>query len=75
MNNHKVPLSDRQQRMLEYIAEYIYVRGYPPSMRNIRDGVGFKSTDTVKYQLGRLEAMGYLQRDRETARSIRLCPK
>ena len=54
---------DTQQRILEFIESEVASKGYPPSVREIGDAVGLKSTSTVHGHLRRLEARGLLRRD------------
>ena len=68
------PLSKRQRQMLDYISDYICQRGYPPSIREIADEMGIKSTNGVAEHLEHLYQKGYLLReegDRSRARAMR----
>lgn len=65
-------LSKRQQRILEFVSDYIEENGYPPSIREIGAAVGISSTSVVSYNLRRLEERGYLSRDREVSRGLKL---
>ena len=67
-------LSERQQRILKFVNEYIMENGYPPSIREIGAAVGISSTSVVSYNLGRLEKGGYISRDREVSRGLKLTP-
>ena len=61
---------DTQQRILEFIEQEIAQKGYPPSVREIGDAVGLKSTSTVHGHLCRLEARGLLRRDAMKPRAM-----
>ena len=65
-------LSNKQKRVLEYIRQYTRDRGYPPSVREICDGLKFRSTSTVHGYLQRLEKRGYIRRDPARPRAIEL---
>jgi repressor LexA len=65
-------LSERQRNMLDFIREYADEYGYPPTMREIGDRVGISSTSVVSYNLNVLERKGYLARDRDVSRGLRL---
>jgi repressor LexA len=65
-------LSERQQKMLEFIREFIGEQQFPPSIREIGEQVGISSTSVVKYNLDALEKKGYIERDPEISRGIRL---
>jgi repressor LexA len=71
----KRKLSDRQSRMLDYIQEFSTENGYPPSIRQIGAAVGISSTSVVNYNLNRLVDEGYLHRDQNVSRGIRLSEK
>lgn len=61
---------DTQQRILAFIEQEIAQKGYPPSVREIGDAVGLKSTSTVHGHLRRLEARGLLRRDAMKPRAM-----
>lgn len=65
-------LSERQQRILEFLGEYIDDNGYPPSIREIGAAAGISSTSVVSYNLRRLEERGYISRDKEVSRGLKL---
>jgi len=67
-----VNLSNRQQAMLRFIRSYVEENGYPPSMREIGAAVDISSTSVVSYNLNILQAKGYIQREREVSRGVRL---
>lgn len=71
----KGKLSDRQHRMLEFIQKFTRENGYPPSIREIGRAVGISSTSVVNYNLNRLVDEGYLDRDQNVSRGIRLTDK
>jgi len=64
------PRGDNQQRILEYIKGEIQTKGYPPSVREIANAVGLKSTSTVHGHLQRLEKRGLLHRDAMKPRAM-----
>jgi len=65
-------LSDRQQRMLLFIRDYLGEHGYPPSNREIGQATGISSTSVVDYNLRRLERKGHLVCDPKVSRGIKL---
>ena len=67
-------LSTRQEQVLEFVRAGVARRGYPPSIREIGDAVGLRSTSSVAYQLKVLQEKGYLQRDRGRPRTMELLP-
>ena len=66
------PLSDKQRRILEYLKQEIRTKGYPPSVREIGEAVGLKSTSTVHGYLERLEKKGLIRRDPSKPRAIEI---
>lgn len=63
-------LTRRQRAILRAIRSSIEQRGYPPSVREIADGVGLTSSSSVAYQLTTLEKLGYLRRDPNRPRAL-----
>ena len=63
-------LSAKQQQILEYMKAEVREKGYPPSVREICEAVGLKSTSTVHGHLARLEKKGYIRRDPTKPRAI-----
>ena len=61
-----------QERILAYIQSEIQSRGYAPSVREIGEAVGLKSTSTVHGHLTRLEKKGLLHRDAMKPRAMGL---
>jgi len=65
-------LSTRQRRILAVIRDFTSEYGYPPTIRQIGEAVGISSTSVVSYNLSVLQRKGYLARDREVSRGLRL---
>ena len=65
-------LSERQKRIVEFLNEYVEENGYPPSIREIGAAAGISPTSVVSYNLKRLEEKGYISRDREVSRGLKL---
>jgi repressor LexA len=68
-------LSPRQRDMLEFIRVFVKRNGYPPTIREIGREVRISSTSVVNYNLNILQAKGYIQRDREISRGVKLVDK
>lgn len=64
-------LSKSQEKILHYIKECAQI-GVPPSVREICDATGLKSTSTVHSHLRTLEDLGYISRGAGRNRSITL---
>ena len=65
-------LSQRQQRILEFIQKFMDEHQYPPTVRDIQNGCEVSSTSVVDYNLHKLQGMGYLRREPEVSRGIEL---
>lgn len=63
-------LTPRQQAILRVIRESVDSRGYPPSVREIGEGVGLTSPSSVAHQLATLERLGHLRRDPHRPRAL-----
>jgi len=63
-------LNQRQQIILDFIQERIKTKGYPPSVREIGEAVGLKSSSTVHAHLVQLEEKGYIRKDPSKPRAI-----
>ncbi len=68
----RAKLSNRQVAILEFIQQTLDERGYPPSVREIGEAVGLKSSSTVHAHLGQLQKKGYIRRDPTKPRAIEL---
>jgi len=64
-------LTDRQRLVLEYICHSIDDRGYPPTLREIGNKLGIRSTNGVNDHLRALERKGYLTREDMKSRTLR----
>jgi repressor LexA len=65
-------LTARQRAILEMIHAHVDAHGYPPSVREIGDAVGLRSSSSVHAQLETLEDKGYLKRDPTKPRALEL---
>ena len=53
--------SNKAQEILEYVTQFVQENGYAPSIREIGEAVGLRSTASVSYHLQALQAKGLLQ--------------
>ena len=65
------PLNEKQQKVLAFVKERLQ-DDIPPSVREICDATGIRSTSTVHAYLKRLEDEGYISRRSGLNRAIRL---
>ncbi len=64
-------LTDRQRQALDYITDCLSLRGYPPTLREIGEHMGIRSTNGVNDHLKALERKGYLVREELKSRALR----
>lgn len=67
----KKPLTEKQQNVYNFIVKQM-ADGFPPTVREICNNTGIKSTSTVHAILGVLEEEGYIIRDAKYSRAIKL---
>jgi len=65
-------LSERHQKILEFLSGFQEDNGYSPSIRQIGDSINVKSTSLIDYYLNQLQEMGYIEREGRISRSIRV---
>jgi repressor LexA len=68
-------LTKRQAQTLDFIRQSIEQRGYPPTLREIGESMGIRSTNGVNDHLRALERKGYLRREDMKSRALRLVGK
>ena len=65
-------ISEKQNAIFEFIKKSIAQNGMAPSVREIGEAVGLRSTSSVQYNLNALEEAGYIKRDSNLKRTIRI---
>ena len=63
-------LKPREQKIYDFMKKEMMKKGYPPTVREICDALGIKSTSTVHKDIARLELKGYLKKDPAKPRAI-----
>src|SRR5438105_4887443 len=64
------PMTERQEKILSFIKKSIQDQGYPPTIREIGEHFGIRSTNGVNDHLKALERKGYLQRGELKSRAL-----
>ncbi len=64
-------ITQRQRQVLDFISASITERGFPPTLREIGDHFGIRSTNGVNDHLKALEKKGYLKREDMKSRAMR----
>ncbi|MDC0717699.1 transcriptional repressor LexA [Nannocystis bainbridge] len=67
----KPQLTHRQQQALDFISSCLEANGYPPTLREIGEHMGIRSTNGVNDHLKALERKGYLLREELKSRALR----
>ena len=65
-------LNKREKAILKYIEKEVNANGYPPSVREIGKAVGLKSTATVHGYIAKLEEKGYVKKESQKGRTLKL---
>lgn len=65
-------LTKRQKQVLDYVTKYIKENDYAPSLEEIKKRLGLRSVSAVHQHISTLEDKGYLQRDKNQPRGIRV---
>lgn len=63
-------LGKRHEKIMHFLVNFQEQKGFSPSIRDIGESIGVKSTSLVDYYLNQLEEMGYIKRDKHVSRSI-----
>ena len=65
-------LSDREQKILQYMKTETRKKGYPPTVREMCQFLGIKSTSTAHKDLESLERKGLIRKDPSKPRAIEI---
>ena len=65
-------LNKRDRAILKFIQKEILLKGFPPSVREIGKAVGLSSTATVQGYLKSLEERGFIKKENQKGRTLRL---
>ena len=65
-------LTDIERKILDYMVQYLRTNTYQPSIREIGERFGIKSTKTVSEHLQALADKGFLERDPSRSRGVKL---
>lgn len=65
-------LNNREKDILKFIEKQVAELGYAPSVREIGKAVGLSSTATVHAYLAKLEEKGYIKKENQKGRTLRL---
>lgn len=63
-------LKPKEQKVYDYITKSVQENGYAPSVRDICNDLGYKSTSTVQIYLNRLALFGYISKEDGKSRTM-----
>lgn len=66
------PLTEIERKILDFMVQYLRANTYQPSIREIGERFGIKSTKTVSEHLQALAEKGRLERDPSRSRGVRI---
>ena len=64
-------LTEKERKVYDYIKKVLERDGYAPSVRDIQNALGIKSTSTVHSYIERLESKGYIKKEQGKSRTLR----
>ena len=65
-------LTAKQDKILNFLKDFILDKDYPPSIRDIQTHCSISSTSVVDYNLKKLEEKGLIRRDKDISRGIEI---
>lgn len=65
-------MGEKDYQILDFIHEQLELKGFPPTVREICNAVGLTSTATIHARLKKLENLGFIEKDAQKNRSMRL---
>jgi repressor LexA len=73
MTTARLPLTQQQNKLMQFLRRKIQEDGFPPTIQEICTEFGFKSTNGVSQMLQTLETKGYIKRrEKGASRGIQL---
>ena len=72
MGRRPSEINKREKAILKFIEKEVMINGYPPSVREIGKAVGLKSTATVHGYIAKLEEKGYIKKEQQKGRTLKL---
>jgi len=70
----RLPLTKLQNQVLSFVYGFIHRKRYPPTVNEIQQALAIPNPGTVYKVLLALEKKGYLAKEKNVARGVRLTP-
>lgn len=67
-------LTSKQRAVLDAVVAHVREDGYPPSMRQLAEGLGYSSVGSVHHHLTALQRLGYLEKAAHRPRALNVFP-
>jgi len=61
-----------QARMISFVVAFTVAHGYPPTVREMRDGLGYSSTSSVQHHIRKLREQEMIEYTPGSNRTIRV---
>lgn len=68
-------LTSKTEKVLQTIIQFQNINGYSPSITELKVIIGNKSTRGIVLQLDKLQKLGYIQREKNSRRAIKILRK
>ena len=65
-------LNDKQNKIYDFLCDFLKVHGFPPTVREIAELAGLASSSSAHYYLKQLEEKGYIRRLEGSPRAIEI---
>ena len=65
-------ITKKQKQVLKAINDFIVNNNYSPSVRELSSALNLKSTSTIQGHLDRLQANGYIERNKNMPRTLHI---
>ncbi|MCP4716974.1 MAG: hypothetical protein GY868_17755, partial [Deltaproteobacteria bacterium] len=72
MTNNRPKLTIKQQRVHAFLKHFLKENGYPPTVREISDGLNLAGPNSSKKYLDILVRKGYIRKTAKSSRAIEL---
>lgn len=70
-----IPITKRQKEILDFVSNFIEVRGYAPTLEEIKGKLKLSAVSTVYQHIKALDDKGYIKKYPNLARAIEIQKK
>ena len=65
-------LNDKQNKIYDFLCDFLKAHGFPPTVREIAEMAGLASASSAHHYLKQLEEKGYIRRVEGSTRAIEI---